>query len=103
MDGIEGKGLSTEDYTTTEKTKLSGISDGANKTEQSLINGSIKIDGVEKTVYTHPESHDDRYYTETEIDTKLLAKSDTTHNHTLAGLSEKNYSSLSGRPSDDNF
>ena len=28
----EGKGLSTEDYTTTEKAKLSGIEEGANKT-----------------------------------------------------------------------
>lgn len=27
-------------------------------------------------------SHDDRYYTETEIDTKLLSKSDSSHNHT---------------------
>ena len=26
-------------------------------------------------------THDDRYYTETEIDTKLAAKSDTNHNH----------------------
>ena len=32
VDKIEGKGLSTNDYTTAEKTKLSGIEDGANKT-----------------------------------------------------------------------
>ena len=36
VDKVDGKGLSTEDYTTEEKTKLSGIEDGAN-------------------AYTHPE------------------------------------------------
>lgn len=30
-------------------------------------------------------THDDRYYTETEIDTKLSGKSDTTHTHKYAG------------------
>lgn len=32
VDKVEGMGLSTNDYTTDEKTKLSGIEDGANKT-----------------------------------------------------------------------
>jgi hypothetical protein len=32
VDKVEGKGLSTNDYTTDEKTKLAGIADGANKT-----------------------------------------------------------------------
>lgn len=32
VDKVEGKGLSTNDYTTDEKTKLSGIEEGANKT-----------------------------------------------------------------------
>lgn len=31
VDKVEGKGLSTNDYTTAEKTKLKGIADGANK------------------------------------------------------------------------
>ena len=39
-----------------ERTKLAGISPGANKVEQSATNGNIKIDGTEKTVYTHPGS-----------------------------------------------
>ena len=39
-----------------DKTKLDGISTGANKVEQSNTNGNIKIDGVEKNVYTHPTS-----------------------------------------------
>ena len=32
VDKVDGKGLSTEDYTTDEKNKLSGIAEGANKT-----------------------------------------------------------------------
>lgn len=92
VDKITGKGLSTEDYTSGEKTKLSGIengankythpsthsldiitetttkkimtsserdkltgiSSGANKVENSSTNGNIKIDGVERAIYTHP-------------------------------------------------
>lgn len=38
----------------TDKTKLDGISSGANKVEASQTNGNIKIDGVETTVYTLP-------------------------------------------------
>lgn len=49
-----GKGLTSNDYTTAEKTKLSGISEGANKTESSDTNGNVKIDGYETTVYSLP-------------------------------------------------
>lgn len=31
VDKVDGKGLSTNDYTTAEKNKLTGIADGANK------------------------------------------------------------------------
>jgi len=41
-------------FTNPLKTKLDGMSTAATKTEISTINGNIKIDGVEKTVYTHP-------------------------------------------------
>lgn len=37
----------------------------------------LAIDGKSDSSHTH----DDRYYTETEIDTKLLTKSNTSHNH----------------------
>ena len=42
VDKVNGKGLSTEDYTTAEKTKLSGIETGANKTtvDSSLSSSS---------------------------------------------------------------
>ena len=41
----------------TEITKLAGVSEGANKVEASATNGSIKIDGVDTVVYTHPDKH----------------------------------------------
>ena len=41
VEQVSGKGLSTEDYTTAEKTKLSGIETGANKTTvDSALSGS---------------------------------------------------------------
>jgi len=49
-----GKGLSTNDYTTAEKEKLSQISEGSTKTAASATNGNIIIDGTETKVYEHP-------------------------------------------------
>lgn len=51
VDKVQGKGLSTNDYTTNEKNKLSGIAAGATKTEKSNTNGNIKINGTETRVY----------------------------------------------------
>ena len=53
VDKVEGKDL----IATSEIERLAGVSDGANKVEASANNGSIKIDGVETVVYTHPEKH----------------------------------------------
>ena len=55
VDKVSGKQLSTNDYTTTEKNKLSGIATGATKVEKSTTNGNIKINGTETTVYTKPD------------------------------------------------
>ena len=54
VDKVSGKGLSTNDYTTIEKNKLAGVSEGATKVEKSDTNGNIKVDGTETVVYTHP-------------------------------------------------
>ena len=53
VDKVDGKSLVSD----TEITKLAGVSEGANKVEASANNGSIKIDGVDTVVYTHPASH----------------------------------------------
>lgn len=46
VDKVEGKQLSTEDYTSTEKTKLSGIAEGA----QVNVFEGIKVDGTDVTI-----------------------------------------------------
>lgn len=46
VDKVSGKGLSTNDYTTAEKTKLSGVATGA----QVNVIESIKVNGVAQTV-----------------------------------------------------
>lgn len=56
VDKVSGKGLSTNDYTTAEKTKLSGVAANATKVEASTANGKVKINGTETTVYTLPET-----------------------------------------------
>lgn len=56
VDKVEGKGLSTEDFTTAEKTKLAGISAEANKVEitpvvtEGTTLATISIDGVDTAI-----------------------------------------------------
>lgn len=42
---------------TTDIERLENMSDGANKVEPSEVNGNIKIDGTDTTVYKHPDKH----------------------------------------------
>ena len=76
VDKVDGKGLSTNDYTTAEKTKLSGIDAGA---EVNAIS-SIKVNGTEVTpvnkeidlnVLTNAVSNLLYYYKKTETYSKL--------------------------------
>lgn len=50
VDKVSGKGLSTNDYTTTEKTKLSGIAEGANKTVVDSALSSSSTNPVQNKV-----------------------------------------------------
>ena len=52
VEKVTGKSLVDD----AEITKLAGVSEGANKVEAST-NGKIKIDGVDTTVYVHPDKH----------------------------------------------
>lgn len=53
VDKVDGKGLSTNDYTTAEKTKLSGIETGANKTVVDTTLTSTGTNPVQgKAIYT---------------------------------------------------
>lgn len=52
VDKVTGKGLSTEDYTTSEKTKLSGIETEANKTVVVQTTGSSTTDVMSQNIVT---------------------------------------------------
>ena len=62
----DGKGLSTNDYTTEEKTKLDGIADGANKTI---------VDSTMSSTSTNP------------VQNKVITAALNTHTHEYAGSS----------------
>ena len=56
VDVVAGKGLSTNDYTTTEKNKLAGIATGANNyTHPSTHSADILVDGTTNKVFTSTE------------------------------------------------
>lgn len=78
VDKVEGKKLSTEDYTTAEKTKLGGVQTGAqvNVIESVKVNGVAQgVDGkaVDIAVPTKVSqlSNDSKFQTETEVTGKV--------------------------------
>ena len=50
VDKVDGKGLSTNDYTTNEKTKLTGIEEGANKTVVDNVLSASSTNPVQNNV-----------------------------------------------------
>lgn len=66
VDKITGKGLSTNDFTDVDKTKLAELH----------TNASMDYTNMNNALQTHKTSadHDGRYYTKTEIDSSLSAK-----------------------------
>ena len=54
VDKVDGKGLSTNDFTTALLNKLNGIATGATKVAKSSSNGHILINDTDTVVYTHP-------------------------------------------------
>lgn len=99
VDKVTGKGLSTNDYTTADKDKLNSIETGANNYTHpsthpySMLTGAptslpanggtaakVPWSGISGKPATFPattHTHDDRYYTEAEINTKLVGKAST--------------------------
>lgn len=63
VDKVDGKGLSSNDYTTTEKTKLSGIESGAQKNTVTSVNG--KTGAVSITIPTYKITETRTTYTTT--------------------------------------
>ena len=90
VDKVNGKGLSTEDYTTAEKTKLSGVAEGAqvNTISSITLNGDAVTPDANKnvalTVITNTVNNLLNYYlktetySKTEVDTLLSAVSGAT-------------------------
>lgn len=59
----EGKGLSTNDYTTADRTKLGGVAEGATKVEAGDTDGAVKINGTDVQVV--------EFATDAEVDAML--------------------------------
>ena len=85
VDVETGKGLSTNDYTNAEKQKLAGIEAGANNYSHpethpaSMITGlgdaaAKNVGTASGTVAAGDHTHDNRYYTESEVDNLLAEK-----------------------------
>lgn len=91
VDKIDGKGLSMNDYTTAEKTKLAGIAEGANKTVVDSALSSTSTNPVQnKAVYAalqnagrssksklYSDTYDDMERNECTVYAKYLDKRDT--------------------------
>lgn len=72
VDKVDGKGLSTNDYTTAEKTKLSGIETGANKTVVDTTLTSTGTNPVQgKVIYTELGKKADTTTVNTELGKKV--------------------------------
>ena len=73
IDKVDGKGLSTNDYTNIEKTKLEGIESGANKTIVDASLSNTSSNPVQNKI----------------INAALLGKANTAHSHTFSQILEK--------------
>lgn len=78
VDKVNGKGLSTNDYTTTEKNKLAGIEEGANKYVLPSATDSV-VGGMK--LYTSTGTNTAGTMTQKAITDALAGKSGTGHNH----------------------
>lgn len=70
VDKVDGKGLSTNDFTTDEKTKLSGIAAGANKTTVDSAMSSTSTNPVQNKV----------------VKAELEKKANVNHTHDLSAM-----------------
>lgn len=98
VDKVDGKGLSTNDYTTTEKTKLNGIATGAEVNQNAFSNvvvGSTTISADSKTdsltlvagsnVTITPDATNDKV---------TIAATDTVYTHPASGVTAGTYRSV---------
>lgn len=106
VDKVTGKGLSTNDYTTDEKTKLAGIAAGANKYTHptshpaSMITGLADVattgsynDLSNKPTTMTPKAHTHAQSDVTGLATALSGKADTGHTHGAASTTTNGFMS----------
>lgn len=109
VDKVEGKTLTTNDYTTAEKTKLENIAEGATLVANSATNGNITINGVQAAVYTHPAGTNPHGTTKADIglgnvnDTSDLNKPISTATQTALNLKADKTQVLTNVPAGAKF
>lgn len=88
VDKVDGKGLSTNDYTSAEKTKLSGVATGAqvNVLEGIQRNGNTvtitnKIANISVPTATSDLTNDSGFVTSSDVDTAISAAMTTVMNY----------------------
>ena len=92
VDKVSGKGLSTNDYTTTEKNKLSGIASGAEVNQNAFSNVGVKVGKTTTTVaadsktdtVTLIQGDNVTLTADTTNDTITIAATDTTYSSKAA-------------------
>lgn len=87
VDKVDGKGLSTEDYTSAEKTKLSGIAEGAQV--NVVTNASSTGSGAAQTMTVSKGSTNYTTYTKAALDSSLGAKADASSVYTKTEIDQK--------------
>lgn len=92
VDKETGKGLSTNDYTTTEKNKLAGIAEGANKTIVDSALSSTSTNPVQNKVVNAAINDLNTLVGDTsvssQINTAVAGKADLKHTHSLSDIEE---------------
>lgn len=73
-------------------TNLQNTLDGKVPTSRTVngkaLSANITLSASDVGAATSSHSHDDRYYTESEVDTKLSGKANSSHTHTIANVTD---------------
>lgn len=88
VDKVDGKGLSTNDYTSEEKTKLSGIASGSQvnvlegiQKNGNTVNITNKIANISVPTATSDLTNDSGFVTSSDVDTAISAAMTTVMNY----------------------
>ena len=96
LGGGDSGGSSSGGMTEAEKAEISAMNTQINTNKNDIAALQTSVAGKADTGHTHTKSqitdfahtHDDRYFTETEVTNKLAGKSDTGHTHTKSQITD---------------